>query len=81
MSKATDGASRIKLSMRFMALPRYAMSLDANSIIGALPDRHSLPHKGGGKQRGDGPSVTTPILGLAQGPAIDPVARRQHQIG
>jgi hypothetical protein len=36
--------------------------------------------QGGGKRRWDGPSVTTPILELAQGPAIDPVARRQHQI-
>jgi hypothetical protein len=34
MSKATDAAIRSKLSMRFMAL-RYAMSLNANSIIDA----------------------------------------------
>ena len=30
--------------MRFMALPRYAMSLDANSIIDAWSDRHSPYH-------------------------------------
>jgi hypothetical protein len=28
MSKPTDTANRIKLSMRFMALPRYPASLD-----------------------------------------------------
>jgi hypothetical protein len=46
-----------------------------SQIVTASPDH------GGGKRRGDGPSITTPILGLAQEPAKDPVARREQQIG
>jgi hypothetical protein len=36
--------------MRFMAIPRYAMSVNANSFIDAWSDRHS-PEQSGGKRR------------------------------
>jgi len=38
--------------MRFMAIPRYAMSVNANSFIDAWSDRHS-PEQSGGKRRAE----------------------------
>jgi hypothetical protein len=56
-----------------------AFMLGALSFTKKAAPISSTDH-GGGKRRGE-TGVTTPILGLAQGPAIDPVALRQHQIG
>jgi hypothetical protein len=41
----------------------------------------SSTDQGGGKRQRDGASVTAPILGLAQEPAIDPIPRRERQLG